>query len=36
MDLRMPDMSGDRAILAIRTNSQTLRIIVLTTYCWRR
>jgi DNA-binding NarL/FixJ family response regulator len=32
MDLRMPDMSGIEAITAIRADSPTARIIVLTTY----
>lgn len=32
MDLRMPDMSGIEAILAIRTEFPNARIIVLTTY----
>jgi DNA-binding NarL/FixJ family response regulator len=32
MDLRMPDMSGIEAIIAIRTEFPSARIIVLTTY----
>ena len=32
MDLRMPDMSGIEAIIAIRAESPNARIIVLTTY----
>jgi len=32
MDLQMPDLSGIDAIIAIRTESPTARIIVLTTY----
>src|SRR5882762_11716027 len=32
MDLQMPDMSGLDAIIAIRSENPTARIIVLTTY----
>ena len=34
MDLRMPNVSGVEAILAIRSNDPSARIIVLSTYDW--